>query len=128
MNTKSAKAMCRRFSVVAASTCALVNGISGTATADQFHYNNVILGERAVGLGGAYTAVADDASGVYYNPGGLAFALSNDISGSANAFYSKKTVYKNIKELGGKDFTETAGGTFAPPSGWGPGAVNRCRS
>jgi len=87
---------------------------AGSASADQFHYNNVILGERAVGLGGAYTAVADDASGVYYNPGGLAFALSNDISGSANAFYSKKVVYKKIKELGDKDFTETAGGTFAP--------------
>ena len=99
---------------IVAAFSALLVGFGGTALADQFHYNNVILGERAVGLGGAYTAVADDASGVYYNPGGLAFALSNDISGSANAFYSKKVTYKDIKELGGKDFVETAGGTFAP--------------
>ena len=53
--------------------------------ADQYHYHNIILGDRAMGLGGAFVGVSDDASGVYYNPAGLGFALSNDISGSANA-------------------------------------------
>jgi hypothetical protein len=88
--------------------------LCSTATmADQMHYRNVISGERAQGLGGAYTAVADDASGVIYNPGGLAFAQSNDISGSANAFYSKKvTIKKGF--LGVSDFVEESGGTFAP--------------
>jgi len=86
--------------------------VSASAGADQFHYNNVVLGERAVGLGGAFTAVADDASGAHYNPAGLAFALSNDISGSANAIYNKKIVYKDA--FAGEDFTENAGGTFAP--------------
>ena len=80
--------------------------------ADPFHYNNVIIGERAQGMGGAYTAISDDASGVFYNPAGLAFAQSNDISGSANAFYSKKITYKNV--FVGQNFTETSGGTFAP--------------
>jgi hypothetical protein len=83
------------------------------AYADQMHYRNVITGERAQGLGGAYTAVADDASGVFYNPGGLAFAQSNDISGSANAFYSKKVTFKKAF-LGISDFKEESGGTFAP--------------
>lgn len=93
-------------------------GISGcfwgavTVHADPFHYNNVIIGERAQGMGGAYTAISDDASGVFYNPAGLAFAQSNDISGSANAFYSKKITYKNV--FVGQNFTETSGGTFAP--------------
>ncbi len=80
--------------------------------ADLLHYNNVLVGERAQGLGGAYCAVADDASGVIYNPAGLAFAQSNDISGSANAFYEKKTTYKEA--FLGNDFTEKSGGTFAP--------------
>ncbi len=80
--------------------------------ADQQHYNNVITGERAQGMGGAYAGVADDASGVYYNPAGLAFAQSNDISGSANAFYSKKVTYK--KALLGTDWVEDSSGTFAP--------------
>ncbi|MCX6124540.1 MAG: outer membrane protein transport protein [Proteobacteria bacterium] len=82
------------------------------AVADMFHYNNVIIGERAQGLGGAYTAIADDASGVYYNPAGLAFAQSNDISGSANAIYDRKIKYKSVFE--GQDFTEKSSGTFSP--------------
>jgi long-chain fatty acid transport protein len=77
--------------------------------ADQFHYGNVLIGTRAVGLGGAFGAVADDASGVYYNPAGLAFALSNDISGSANAFYTKESKYKST--LCGEDFVEASSGS-----------------
>jgi len=74
----------------------LIVGLLATQSlADQQHYNNVIIGERAQGMGGAYAGVSDDASGVVYNPGGLAFAQSNDISGSANAFYNKKMKYKN---------------------------------
>ena len=80
--------------------------------ADQFHYNNVLIGDRAMGLGGAFTAVADDASGVFYNPAGLAFALSNDISGSANAFYKRRVVYKET--IGDEDFTENSEGSMAP--------------
>jgi long-chain fatty acid transport protein len=87
--------------------------VSSAASADQMHYRNVVTGERAQGLGGAYTGVADDASGVFYNPGGLAFAQSNDISGSANAFYSKKVTFKKAF-LGVSDFVEESGGTFAP--------------
>jgi long-chain fatty acid transport protein len=83
------------------------------AIADQMHYRNIIIGERAQGLAGAYVGVADDASGVYYNPAGLAFAQSNDISGSANAFYAKKAVYKKAI-LGKEDWIEESGGTFAP--------------
>lgn len=85
---------------------------AGTAEADVFHYNNTLIGDRAMGLGGAYTAISDDASGVHYNPAGLGFALSNDISGSANAFYSKKTTYK--KTIGDDNFTEKSGGSMAP--------------
>ncbi|RYZ71254.1 MAG: hypothetical protein EOP09_04915 [Proteobacteria bacterium] len=41
-----------------------------SAYADQFHYHNLVVGERAMGLGGAFTAVADDASAIVYNPAG----------------------------------------------------------
>jgi hypothetical protein len=37
---------------------------------------------RAVGLGGAFSAIADDAYATYYNPAGLAFQRSIDISHS----------------------------------------------
>ena len=87
-------------------------GLSGLALADQFHYQNVLMGDRAMGLGGAFCAVSDDASGVVYNPAGLAFALSNDISGSGNAYYTKEIKYK--KTIGTKPFVEKSGGTLAP--------------
>ncbi|MEY4630528.1 MAG: hypothetical protein RIQ81_648 [Pseudomonadota bacterium] len=86
--------------------------LARAARADIYHYSNVLVGERAIGIGGAYTAVADDASGVYYNPAGLAFAQSNDISGSGNAFYNKTTEYSKV--IANQSYTETAGGTFAP--------------
>lgn len=90
----------------------MVVGSGSIVKADQFHYNNVIVGTRAVGMGGAFTGVSDDASGVYYNPAGLAFALSNDIQGSANAFYGKKTTYK--KTLGDDPFIEESSGSLSP--------------
>lgn len=78
------------------------------AHADVFHNSNILVGDRAIGLGGAYAGVSDDASGVHYNPAGLAFALTNDVSGSANAYYSKKTVYK--KAIGNSNFEERSEG------------------
>jgi long-chain fatty acid transport protein len=86
--------------------------VSSPLWADQFHYHNLVVGERAMGLGGAFCAVADDASGLIYNPAGIAFALSNDITGSANAFYRKTITYK--KTIGNGDFVERSGGTLAP--------------
>lgn len=87
--------------------------LTPSAFADQMHYRNIVTGERAQGMGGAYVGVSDDASGVFYNPSGLAFAQSNDISGSANAFYSKKITYKKAI-FGTEDWVEESGGTFAP--------------
>jgi long-chain fatty acid transport protein len=83
---------------------------SGTSSADQFHYRNLLIGDRAVGLGGAFGAVSDDASGVFYNPAGLGFALSNDVSGSANAVYNRKITYE--KAIGDLDFVENTSGTI----------------
>lgn len=87
----------------------LLSLISSQLHADQFHYNNFIIGNRAIGLGGAYTGVSDDASGVFYNPAGTAFATSNDISGSANAFYTRKITFKEA--VADQDFKEESKGS-----------------
>lgn len=75
------------------------------AFADEFHYRNFFPGDRAAGLGGAYTAVADDPSGAYYNPAGLAFTIGNELSVSVNAYHISQTVYQNVlpKTTGGAD-------------------------
>ncbi len=77
---------------------------SSMGYSDQFHYQNLVIGDRAMGLGGAFGGVADDASGVFYNPAGLGFALTNDISGTASAFLARTITYE--KALGNLDFVE----------------------
>lgn len=58
--------------------CALILVLVPVVThADDTHYQNVVLGERALGMAGAYTAIADDVSGAYYNPAGPAIAPSS---------------------------------------------------
>ncbi|MFH2065061.1 MAG: outer membrane protein transport protein [Pseudomonadota bacterium] len=63
--------------------------------ADEYHYVNMLAGNRAIGLGGAYTAISDDPAGCYYNPAGITFAPNNGLSGSVNAFYQSLKVYKS---------------------------------
>lgn len=48
------------------------------------------VGGRATGMGGAYTAVADDISSIYWNPGGLANVNSNE------AYFNHTSLYADI--------------------------------
>ena len=62
----------------------LLIGILASATmafADDYHYVNLLVGNRASGLGGAYTALSDDPAGCFYNPAGISFAASNNYQG-----------------------------------------------
>ncbi len=81
--------------------CILLTGW-GQAPADDNHYVNMIIGNRASGLAGAYTAISDDPSGCYYNPAGIAFAPSLSLSASVNAFGVSIKTYKSV-------LTETSG-------------------
>ena len=36
-------------------------------------WNNTLMGCRAVALGAAFAAIADDPSAIYYNPAGMVF-------------------------------------------------------
>ncbi|MBU0728979.1 MAG: outer membrane protein transport protein [Proteobacteria bacterium] len=77
--------------------------ISGTGFADEDHYNNLLIGDRATGLGGAYTAISDDPSGLYYNPAGIVYATTRNLTASVNAFNQQYKTYKNAL-AGGGDF------------------------
>lgn len=44
---------------------------SPVARADEGRFQDYAVGARAMGLGGAFTAIADDASGIFYNPAGI---------------------------------------------------------
>lgn len=71
--------------------------------ADDYHFNNFFIGDRAASMGGAYCAIADGPEGVYYNPAGLSFSSSNYFSLSANAIQYKQLIYKGIKFDGAKE-------------------------
>ncbi len=63
--------------------------------ADDLHYVNMLVGNRASGMGGAYTAISDDPAGCYYNPAGIAFSPYNGVSGSVNAYSKSTKTYKD---------------------------------
>jgi len=69
--------------------CAGVLVLAGAAAKAQgieSNYRPYLVGGRAAGMGGAFTALSDDGSGGYYNPGGLAFVRASSLSFSLNAY------------------------------------------
>jgi len=71
--------------------------------ADPFHAQTLPLGQRAIGMGGAFTAVADDPSATFYNPAGL--VLTSDLSLSASltlTAFDRTTVEKGYRTADGK--------------------------
>jgi len=76
------------------------------AVADEYHYNNILLGDRAAGMGGAYTAISDDPSGLFYNPAGIVYSQGTNVSVSANAFHQSTTKYDNV--IGGNGWKRTS--------------------
>jgi hypothetical protein len=63
---------------------------------DTFQNINGFFGERAAGMGGAYSAISDDVSGTYYNPGGIAFAQNSYYSINASSYNETTVNHKNL--------------------------------
>lgn len=84
---------------------------STLAFADEFHYNNLLIGDRASGMGGAYTAISDDASGMYYNPAGIVYVTDKNFSASVNAYSSQTKKYENV--IGGQPFVRKSNALLA---------------
>lgn len=53
---------------------------AASAGAESFDFLNLDANARAVGLGGAYTALATDGAALHYNPAGLGRARANEAS------------------------------------------------
>ena len=86
------------FNVLLIIICITPSGLH----ADDAHYKNMLIGERAATMGGSYVAVSDDSTGCYYNPGGIAYAVGDSLSGSGNVMHQMKTVYHQA--IGTKDW------------------------
>ncbi|MDP2363491.1 MAG: PorV/PorQ family protein [Ignavibacteria bacterium] len=61
---------------------------TGTTATQVLKFN---VGPRAIGMGGAFTAVSDDITALYWNPGGTANIVSNE------AFFNHTSLYADIR-------------------------------
>lgn len=75
----------------------------------QANYQPFPLGERGFGMGGAYTALAEEATGAWYNPAGAVFANASGV-----------TVSTSLYGLTGGSFA----GSFGPALDYSYRAVN----
>jgi long-chain fatty acid transport protein len=92
----------RTFLAAALSLAALLSVFRASALADPFHYINTLIGDRASGLGGAYTAISDDATGLYYNPAGIVNASGRRLSASVNVYSRSTKLYSGA--IGNSDW------------------------
>ncbi len=95
------------------------------AAGDEYHYNEMLIGDRAAGMAGAYVAIADDPTGLYYNPAGTVYSGKSSLSASMNAINISRTEYKNV--LGNNDWIRTSSALipnfFGVTQPLGPGTV-----
>jgi len=63
--------------------------------ADEAHNINQIVGDRALGMAGAYAGISDDPAGMYYNPAGIAYSSSASISANVNTVQALDISYKD---------------------------------
>jgi hypothetical protein len=71
-----------------------------SARADDINFRPYLMGTRAAGMGGAYTALADDGSGAWYNPGGVAFSLRSQLSATASMYGLARASFDDALDVG----------------------------
>lgn len=81
-------------------------GAPAPALADDYHYKSLLVGNRAAGMAGAFTAVSDDPTGLYYNPAGIVYTNGANVSASSNAFQYTRTKYEDA--IGKSDWTRSS--------------------
>jgi long-subunit fatty acid transport protein len=86
-----------------------------SAEAISLRYSDVVVGGRSAQLGGAFAALADDATAAYYNPAGLAQISTSSLSLSANALDVQTYTIEN--RIAGHDIELTSEAFY--PTAWG---------
>jgi hypothetical protein len=84
--------------------------LPSVARAEEGPYSNFLVGERSMGLGGAFVAVADDVSALFHNPSGLASLSTSAYSGGLWAFFEGRRTVKDgyVTDLGRVSFEHSA--------------------
>jgi len=93
----------------------LACGGSSTAEAQDIRFQRLPIGDRAVGMGGAYTGVAEDLSATWYNPGGLALQGNAAVSGAIFLRLYDRQSIRGGYGFGDQTTDLSAEGTLATP-------------
>ncbi|GLX81374.1 hypothetical protein [Thalassotalea eurytherma] len=84
----------------------MLSGYHCALLADEYHYNNLLVGGEAVSLGGAYTALSNDLSVMQYNVAGLGW-VKRDKTASINTLSWEQTDFEQVFS-NGEDFNRDA--------------------
>jgi hypothetical protein len=95
----------------------LACGFAGSRSeAQALYYRSIPIGERAMGLGGAYTGVANDPSATYYNPAGIVTGGRFQLMGSLSSLVFTRRSIDNAFASGDIDSDFTSTSTTTLPS------------
>lgn len=73
-------------------------------------------GIKALGMGGAFTALANDPTAVYYNPGGLGLLDKGKLTAGAAGTYLNESQFQGLSPgIGAGTSAEQEGGLLMPP-------------
>ena len=100
-------------------TCVAMTALVSPAHAgSDTHYQDAIVGERAGGMGGAFTALADEATGPYYNPAGLVRGQARLLQVSMSAYKLRR---KNVTlaDYCGSELSDDQSALFSLPASLG---------
>lgn len=81
--------------------CVLALYCCGAAAA-EFNYKQLLTGERAAGFAGAYVALSDDNTGMFYNPAGMVHVSDAKSTAGINLISATGTEYQNV--FGGSNY------------------------
>jgi hypothetical protein len=63
--------------------------------ANEFHYENIPVGDQPSALAGAYTSIMNSSYGMHYNPASIQ-GIGNTLSGTINAYSYESSKYSNV--------------------------------
>jgi hypothetical protein len=84
----------------------LVTGVTPASAGTFSHQRNLLPGPRAAAMGGAFVAVADDPSAVYWNPAGYSLIDRPEVSVSGIGLIQSSTSFDQT--IGDEPFVERA--------------------
>jgi len=92
----------RLLAIALAVTLALAAAAATPARGDEYNYQNLLVGTRSSGMGGADVAFADSVTGAYYNPAGITLAEARLVSVSLSAYRVDLSGFADIQASEGK--------------------------